>query len=221
MRDDFWWRRSDLLYLIGGAPRVGKSILGQQVAATLRMGWISTDLLMELLRTANSDGVKTVWDASPKAIGSNAEWFFPYLERFIWGASSVAENYLIEGVDFLPEQAAKLSSQYQIQAVFLGISQIKLESFDRFQGRSHGYADLSEELRRQIVHDVPLWSEFIREQAEHFGFPYFDMSNDFAERLAAIQCAQKIRGHQEFHFLGRSAKEMRGLAFRVAPGVVD
>src|SRR5688500_4845814 len=98
-----------MIYLVGGAPRAGKSILGQQVAANLKIGWISTDLLMELLRVKNDEGVKTEWNATPEAITANAEWFFPYLKQFVWGASSQAENYLIEGVDFLPAQVKQLS----------------------------------------------------------------------------------------------------------------
>jgi 2-phosphoglycerate kinase len=39
-----------MIYLIGGAPRVGKSILSQRTAARLRIGWISTDLLADMLR---------------------------------------------------------------------------------------------------------------------------------------------------------------------------
>ena len=37
-----------MLYLVGGAPRAGKSILGQQISAKLKIGWVSTDLLMKL-----------------------------------------------------------------------------------------------------------------------------------------------------------------------------
>jgi len=87
-----------MIYLIGGAPRVGKTILGQRLCTTLKVGWISTDLLMELLRVANAVGRKMKWDAAPEAITANAEWFFPYLERFIWGVCSFADHYVIEGV---------------------------------------------------------------------------------------------------------------------------
>jgi hypothetical protein len=38
-------------------------------------------------------------------------------------------------------------------------------------------------MRRQIVRDVPLWSEFIRQEAGRFGYPYIDMAGDFAARL--------------------------------------
>lgn len=162
---------------------MGKSILGQQFSAKLKIGWISTDLLMELLRVKNEKGVKIEWNAAPERIMADAEWFFPYLERFIWGVNSLAENYVIEGVDFLPAQVVRLSTQYQIRSVFLGCSQMTFKTFDQFPGCSRGYSNLPEEMRRQIVRDVPLWSEFIRQESEHFGHPYFDMIGDFVQCL--------------------------------------
>ena len=176
-----------MIYLVGGAPRVGKSILGQQLSANLGVGWISTDVLMQLLSVNNEAGRKAGWNAAPAAITANAEWFFPYLERLIWGVSSLADNYVIEGVDFLPAQVVQLSSQYQIRAVFLGCSSMTLERFSQFPGRSPGYSLLPEKARRQIVQDVPRWSAFIRQEAERFGYPYVDMVSQFPERLRAAE----------------------------------
>jgi hypothetical protein len=172
-----------MIYLVGGAPRAGKSILGQQAAADLRIGWISTDLLMELLRVKNEPGIKTKWDASLGAIQANAEWFFPYLERLIWGVSSSAESYLIEGVDFLPAQVQELSKTYPVRAIFLGCSRLTPEGVKQFPGRSPGYSALPEDLRRQIANDVPLWSEFLRQESERFGYHYIDTANEFPQSL--------------------------------------
>ena len=176
-----------MIYFIGGAPRAGKSLLSQRLCTTLHVGWVSTDLLMELLRVANVVGRKMEWDAAPEAITANAEWFFPYLERFVWGVCSLADHYVIEGVDFLPAQVAQLSAQYPARAVFLGCSQITLEDLTRFPGRSPGYGRLPEELRRQIVEDVPRWSAFIRQEADRFGYAYVDMASDFSERLSEAE----------------------------------
>jgi hypothetical protein len=175
-----------MIYLIGGAPRVGKSILGQRLCTTLKVGWISTDLMMELLKVANAAGRKMKWDATPEAITASAEWFFPYLERFIWGANSLADHYVIEGVDFLPVQVAQLSTQYPIRAVFLGCSRLTLEGLNQFSRRS-GYGSLPEALRRQIVEDVPRLSAFIRQEADRFGYAYVDMVSDFSQRLAEAE----------------------------------
>lgn len=176
-----------MIYLVGGAPRAGKTILSQQLCATLKVGWISTDLMMELLRVANAPGRKMKWDASPEAIIARAEWFFPYLERFVWGASSLADHYVIEGVDFLPAQVAQLSTQYPVRTVFLGCSRMTLEDLTQFPGRSQVYATWPEERRRQIVEDVPRWSAFIRQEAGRFGYAYIDMAKDFPQRLAEAE----------------------------------
>jgi hypothetical protein len=176
-----------MIYLIGGAPRVGKSILSQQVAAKLKIGWVSTDLLVELLRVKNEDGVKSEWNATWDAITANAEWFFPYLERFVWAVSSMTEGYVIEGVDFLPAHIVQLSSHYQIRSIFLGCSHMTLENFDLFPGHSPGYRNLPEETRLQIVQDVPLWSEVIRKECERFGYPYVDMVGDFSQRSSEAE----------------------------------
>ncbi len=172
-----------MIYLVGGAPRVGKSILGQRIATHLNVGWVSTDLLMELLRVKQEEGIKEAWNAAPEAITAHAEWFFPYLERFVWGVSSLAEHYVIEGVDFLPSQVVQLSTQYQIRAVFLGCSSMTLARLDQFPGCSRGYGRLPETMRRQIVQDVPRWSVLIRQAAERFGYPYVDTGSDFPHRL--------------------------------------
>lgn len=175
-----------MIYFVGGAPRAGKSLLAQRLCATLKAGWISTDLLMELLRVANAAGHKMQWDATPEAITTDAEWFFPYLERFVWGVNALADHYVIEGVDFLPAQVAQLSTQYQIRAVFLGCSHLTLENLNQYAGRS-GYSHLPEALRRQIVEDVPRWSTFIQQEAERFGYAYVDMVSDFPQRLAEAE----------------------------------
>ncbi len=172
-----------MMYFVGGAPRAGKTILGQRLVTTLNAGWVSTDLLLELLRMTNPVGIKREWNAAPAAITANADWFFPYLERFVWGVTSLADQYVIEGVDFLPAQVAQLAPQYPIRAVFLGCSRMTLERFDQFPGRSPGYGGLPEARRRQIVQDVPRWSAFIQQEAERFGYAYVDMGSDFFRRL--------------------------------------
>ena len=64
-----------------------------------------------------------------------------------------------------------------------------LEHFDQYPGRSRGYASLPEVLRRQIVLDVPLWSNYIRQEADRFGYSYIDMAGDFGSRLSEAEAA--------------------------------
>lgn len=171
-----------MIYLVGGAPRAGKSLLGQRVAARLGIGWVSTDLLVDLLRV-HDKSIKAEWDAAPEAILANANWFWPYLERFVWGVASQAEDYLVEGVAFLPAQVERLAGQYAVRAVFIGCSNMSLEKLDAFPGRSRGYGGLPDAFRRQIARDVPVWSAFIRQEAEAFGCAYVDTGDDFADKM--------------------------------------
>jgi 2-phosphoglycerate kinase len=172
-----------MIYFIGGAPRAGKSILAQQISAHLRIGWVSTDLLMTILNSKNVEGTKAEWNAAPEAIAAAAEWFFPCLERFVWGVNSTADGYVIEGVDFLPDHIMRLSVQYRLRSVFLGCSKMTLDRFDRFPGRSRGYSGLPTEVRSRFAQDIPRWSEFVRQEAGRFGCNYIDMSDDFQSRL--------------------------------------
>ncbi|MEY4548085.1 MAG: hypothetical protein RL685_4280 [Pseudomonadota bacterium] len=172
-----------MIYLVGGAPRAGKSVLGQRVAQQLNVGWVATDVLRTLLKDEGGGG----WDASPEAITATANWFYPHLARFVWGIASLADDYLIEGVHFLPRHAAELSRQHALRAVFLGCSGLTLERFEAFPGRSRGYAGLPAELKQQIVHDVPAWSELIARDAQAAGCRYVDTSDDFPSRLAEAE----------------------------------
>jgi hypothetical protein len=171
----------DMLYMIGGAPRTGKTILAQRIAAKLNVGWVSTDVLSAMLRL--KDKVKPKWDATPKAVANSAEWFLPYLERFIRGVTYLSDCYIIEGVAFLPAQVMQLSGQFQIQSVFLGCSIMTLDRFDQFPGHSRGYASLPKDVRLKIVDDVPLWSSFIEQETNRFGYPFIDMVDDFPSCL--------------------------------------
>jgi hypothetical protein len=99
----------------------------------------------------------------------------------------MADGYVIEGVDFLPEQIMRLSAQYAVRSVFLGCSRMTLDQLDRFPGRSRGYSGLPREMQSRLAQDIPRWSEFVRQEAERFGCTYIDMSDDFQLRLSEAE----------------------------------
>lgn len=89
---------------------------------------------------------------------------------------------------------AQLAVEHEVRAIFLGCAQMTLDRFDRFPGRSHGYANLPEPTRRQFVADVPRWSEFVRQETKRFGYPYLDTSENFAARLLEAEAVLTERG---------------------------
>jgi hypothetical protein len=64
---------------------------------------------------------------------------------------------------------------------------MSLEKLDRYPGHSRGYASLPESMRLLISRDVPLWSTYIREEAERFGCPYVDTALDFQAQLGKAE----------------------------------
>lgn len=192
------WRVGDkrhMIYFIGGAPRVGKSTLCQSVASSEGFGWLSTDLISEVLREA---GVKMpeAWDADSESVFEQCERFFPFLERLALGLQSMTQHYLIEGVDFFPRHLASLKHRVELTGVFLGSSQMTPHQVRG--GKSLGYAELPETLCEQIAADVPLWSLEIEKEASSAGYPYFDMSEgDFSENLKLA--ASSLLGHEARH----------------------
>jgi len=175
--------RSLMIFFVGGAARTGKSMLCQRLSASEGFGWISTDLISEILREA---GIKMpdTWDARPESISSRCDEFFPFLERFVVGVKSMTKNYVLEGVDFLPRHVAALEDRVELNALFLGRSEMTVEAVRQFHGKSPGYAALPEDVCRQIAADIPLWSSWIEGQAQEFGYPYMDMSRtDFSVQL--------------------------------------
>ncbi|XOV86381.1 MAG: hypothetical protein ACFHX7_15605 [Pseudomonadota bacterium] len=168
-----------MIYFIGGAPRVGKSTLCQMIARSEGFGWLSTDLIAEVLREAGVKLAET-WDADPERVRNQCETFFPFLERFSLGLQSMTQHYVIEGVDFLPHQLNDLKSRINLRAIFLGRSIITPQQVR--VGKSPGYAQLSESLCKQIAADVPRWSSWVEAQSD--GYTYIDMARgDFDENL--------------------------------------
>jgi len=62
-----------------------------------------------------------------------------------------------------------------------------LAYFDQFPGWSRGDRALPDVLRHQIVHDVPGWSEFIRQECQRYSQRYVDMAADFQTRLVEAE----------------------------------
>ena len=67
----------------------------------------------DVIPLAREKGVAYIADGIfQRGFTATTEWFYPCLERFARGVSSLAESYVIERVYFLLAQVAQLSAQY-------------------------------------------------------------------------------------------------------------
>jgi hypothetical protein len=170
-----------LIHLIGGAPRVGKTLLAERVARDLGAGWISTDVLTTVIRVGVPDLTHIDW-GDTDGIPAHAERFFPYLERLTWGIASLAAPYVIEGVDFLPAQAAELQTRFAIRSVFLGNTRMTATRLGTHLGRQPWLAGTSPEQLRSMAGHIVDHTALIDRECARLGLAFIDMAGDFDQR---------------------------------------
>jgi len=109
------------LYLVGGAPRVGKSSLAQRLLELDRIPWLPTDVLRTVLRRVlpELDAI----DQDPVDVSLLAEFMYPHIEQAAEVCAEEAERFLIEGFELSPSYPARLRAapeRTEIRACFLG-----------------------------------------------------------------------------------------------------
>lgn len=176
-------------FLVGGPTRVGKSTVARSLAARLSIGWVSVDVLRDLLKPA---GVRFKSNETVEGACAQAEAFFPYARQFAWSSGAFHGSYCLEGVYLLPAQGAALVEEgLLLRACFLGnetMSGDKLREYARgFRPagpgrRGHLWIEaLGEAGREHLAARICELSVFIRCEAEQYGFPYVEMGGGFWE----------------------------------------
>src|SRR6266498_3038410 len=81
------------LYLVGGAPRVGKSLLAQRLLETDGIPWLPTDVLRTVLRRVlpELDAI----DQDPVDAWQLAEFLYPHVKQAAEVCAEEAERFLI------------------------------------------------------------------------------------------------------------------------------
>ena len=110
-----------VLYLVGGAPRVGKSALAQRLLETDRIPWLPTDVVRTVLRRVVPE--IDVVDQDPVDAARLCEVMYPHIEQAAEVCAEEAERFLIEGFEVAPSYPARLRAALAgtaVRACFLG-----------------------------------------------------------------------------------------------------
>jgi hypothetical protein len=110
-----------VLYLVGGAPRVGKSALAQRLLRADGIPWLPTDVVRTVLRRVlpELDAV----DQDPVDAARLAEVMYPHIEQAAQVCAEEAGQFLIEGFELSPSHPARLQAALApitVRACFLG-----------------------------------------------------------------------------------------------------
>lgn len=192
-----------MIYLIGGAMRIGKSIIGREIAKQSNSSFISTDDICRMVIANISKEEKSEKFPSP-AFSANfsentlssaerverqvksAKSLTPYIEKVIRSAIEENKSIVIEGVHVLPEQVHQLlldSGKSQIKYSFLGM--MNTESI--YQGivnntsSENWMKNTPGVVVRQVAEFTRSFSEFIQKECDKYDLKYTERTSNFEE----------------------------------------
>jgi hypothetical protein len=168
-----------MIYLIGGAPRVGKSILSKKLLLEMHIPYVSADILIHMIKkAAPQTGVTDKIDFKQKS-----KMFYPFLEQFVKLARYDSNNYTIEGDAFLPQELELLRQKFEFKAVFLWTSKITLKEITDNIGDNDWILSKTKEEQQKIPDYIIEKSKIIKDECQKFNYPNFDMSLGFDSQL--------------------------------------
>ena len=181
-----------MLFLVGGTPRSGKTLIARNILADREIPYLSLDWLM----MGFNDGVPEygihhlLW---PNEI---AVKMWPFLRGMIDCMLVDGMDYVIEGEAMLPQLLAELIGKNpdRITAVFVGYTEINVKDKVALvkrhgDGENDWLTNKSDEYIRDHIENMIAHSKMIKDECEKYDLPYFDTSEDFP---GAIQAATDV-----------------------------
>jgi hypothetical protein len=176
-----------VLYLLGGAPRCGKSLLARAINRERGLAVVSTDLLRGVLAPL-LPALQAAMDGGD--VAGEADLFFPHLRQTALVLDLQVPDALIEGVGFLPRHIVALreSLPFGIRACLLGRSSATTEALFGHSTDHRIYERLSGEARDQLAERIVAWSATIERECATFALPFVDLARTgFAAGLRAAR----------------------------------
>lgn len=188
--------KNNKIVLIGGSPTAGKSYAARKIAEELRLPWISTDTIREMMRKIVNKGDYPFLFLHDKATSKMGVTFLNkhsakkiveienQESADVWkGIKAIIDtdyvwsNYIIEGVAILPKFAFKIRNK-NIKVLFLideDINRIRKTIFTRgLWDEANRYPDSVKE--KEVVW-VLEFNEYIKKEAKKYGFPVVSVGN--------------------------------------------
>ena len=165
------------LYLVGGAPRAGKSSLAQQLVETEGIPWLPTDIVRTVLRRVlpELDSI----DQDPVDAARLAEFMYPHIEQAVEVCAEEAEQFLIEGFELSPAHVPRLQAAIggvEIRACFLGNCAFSAELLAAYRGPKPQHEN---EMSGEELKEAAAWirqrSLQLRTECQDVGLPYVDV----------------------------------------------
>src|SRR3989344_2457817 len=197
------------IVLIGGSPTAGKSYTARKIAEELKLPWISTDTIREVMRKiVRKEDYKTLFlhaDATPemgvnflnnnsakevvKMINKESEDTWKGVKALL-ETDYVFGSYIIEGVAVLPSLIKEfVSKNKNVVALFLideDIERVRKAIFTR--GLWDDASKYPDEVKEKEVEWVIAFNNYIKKEAEKYGFPVISVENrnDYLKKIIRL-----------------------------------
>ena len=186
-----------MIYLIGGAPRIGKSITGRQFAISISARFVSTDELENPSQEAslifNSDAKKNVLTPSERieSVKNEAKQIILKIENIIDNTINKHQDAVIEGALLFPiyvNDFIKKFREENIRVIFIGSRSVELimEGMARNTSENNWSKDFDQEVLTQIAVFSKAFSNYIYDESKKYNLLYKERSNDFQKDIRAI-----------------------------------
>ena len=159
-----------VIYLVGGAPRVGKSSLAQRMLAIDGIPWLPTDVSRTVVRRVVPEVDAT--DQDPVNAAALAEVMYPHIEKAAEACAEEADRFLIERFELAPSYPARLRAALgdtEVRACFLGHGSFSAEDLAGYE------LELSPEELRKSASWIRYRSRQLAQECNVLGVPYVDV----------------------------------------------
>jgi hypothetical protein len=179
-----------IVYLLGGARRVGKSVLAQRLLALDGIPWLPTDVIRTVVRRVVP--AVDAADQDPVDAAALGEVMYPHIEQAPEVCAGEASRLLIEGFELAPSYPRRLRAALggtEIRACFPGHGSFSAEDLAGYRGpKPQSESVLSPGELRESASWIRRRSRQLRRQCEVLRVPYVDVGEaGFETAMAAAR----------------------------------
>ena len=175
-----------MLYMIGGAPRSGKTTLARRMLAEHGVPYFSIDTLVASLACTQPELGMRVSDPALKRM----EIVWPTIRKVACDALESGDDLLLEGDVLLPKHLIEFghSNHAGIKACFIGYANVdpakKLRAIREHVAAGIDWTEELDDARLlNLIGELRAFSEYLRRECCHYKIPYFDGSLCFANAI--------------------------------------
>ena len=179
-------RDTQMLYLIGGVARAGKSTAAESFMRTAGVSCLGVDYIKMAFSKAMPElGIHPEADDR-----DTARELWPFVEAMATTMIENDQDYTFEGAYILPEHAVMLSraAQNLVRSCFIGFAGIetdrKVSQIKKYRGIGDDWLqEASDAELTAFVHRAKEASRVLRTRCAALGLAYFDNANDFQSTI--------------------------------------